>query len=323
MLKVENLSVSLPSEEGYLTVLHDLSYELKDGEILAVVGESGCGKTISALALNRVLPAGAKVTGKVLLDGVDLLKLSEEQMRKVRGAKIAMIFQDPMTSLNPAFTVANLMKETLKAHEKITSEEALKKAEGILSDVEIDKKFLFSYPHQLSGGMRQRVMIALALCCNPAVLIADEPTTSLDLTTQKQILDLLKKLQRQKNLSILFITHNLAIVNDIAHKVLVLYGGRKVETAQKETLFNNPAHPYTKGLLSSLVTLQSRGDRLPAIEGAPPPAGRIFEGCSFAERCKFATEKCFRTQPPLIEVDKDHFSLCFFSSRADGAPCAE
>lgn len=311
MLKVTNLSVSFNSPSGMVKALDGLCYTLNEGEILAVVGESGCGKTVHSLALTRLLPPGAKASGEVLYKGKDILKTEGKDLRALRGAGIGMIFQDPMMSLNPVFTVAAQMTETLRAHLKISKKEALKKSAELLAKVGIDEKFLNSYPHQLSGGMRQRVMIALALSLNPGILIADEPTTALDVTVQLQILELIKKLQKEYAASVIFITHNLAIVNNIADRVLVLYAGEKVEECSKEDLFRKPLHPYSEGLLNSVVKLSSKEKRLKAVKGAPPAPGKEFKGCKFAPRCPYASEKCKTRKPPLFEVGGGRLVKCW------------
>ncbi len=291
--------------------LDGLCYTLNEGEILAVVGESGCGKTVHSLALTRLLPPGAKASGEVLYKGKDILKTEGKDLRALRGAEIGMIFQDPMMSLNPVFTVAAQMTETLLAHLKINKKEALKKSAELLAKVGIDEKFLNSYPHQLSGGMRQRVMIALALSLNPGILIADEPTTALDVTVQLQILELIKKLQKEYAASVIFITHNLAIVNNIADRVLVLYAGEKVEECSKEDLFRKPLHPYSEGLLNSVVKLSSKEKRLKAVKGAPPAPGKEFKGCKFAPRCPYASEKCKTRKPPLFKAGGGRLVKCW------------
>ena len=312
MLKINNLSVSFDTPQGRIKVLDNLSYRLEKGEVLAVVGESGCGKTIHSLALTRLLPPGAKITsGSIIYKDRDIVKMSEPQLREVRGAGIGMIFQDPMMSLNPVFKVAFHLTETLRAHYKISKKEALEKAASLLKKVGIDEKFLNSYPHQLSGGMRQRVMTALALCLNPDILIADEPTTALDVTVQRQILELIKKLQKEFSASVIFITHNLAIVNNIADRVLVLYAGEKVEECRKEDLFKKPLHPYSEGLLNSVVRLSQNRARLKTIEGAPPAAGKDFKGCKFAARCPYAQERCKNKKPPIFNLAGGRLVKCW------------
>ena len=311
MLKIENLSVGFDTSKGRFTVLDGLSYHLKKGEILAVVGESGCGKTIHSLAITGLLPVNARITGgSIIYKNQDIAKMDENALRKVRGSGIGMIFQDPMMSLNPVFTVAAQITETLRCHTKISRKEALKQAGELLKKVGIEEKFLKAYPHQLSGGMRQRVMAALALCLHPDILIADEPTTALDVSVQRQILELIKKLQKEFSASVIFITHNLAIVNNIADRVLVLYAGQKVEECSKEDLFKKPLHPYSEGLLNSVVRLDLNDKRLKAIKGTPPAIGEVLQGCKFAPRCPYATEKCRTQTPPLFEVE-NRFVRCF------------
>jgi len=303
VLKIENLSVGFDTSKGRFTVLDGLSYHLKKGELLAVVGESGCGKTMHSLAVMGLLPANAKInSGSIIYKNKDIAQMDEKALLKVRGAGIGMIFQDPMISLNPVFTVAAQITETLRCHSKITRKQAFIQAADLLKKVGIEEKFLNAYPHQLSGGMRQRVMAALALCLHPDILIADEPTTALDVTVQRQILELIKKLQKEFSASVIFITHNLAIVNNIAERVLVLYAGQKVEECSKEDLFKKPLHPYSEGLLNSVVRLDCKDTRLKAIKGAPPAVGEVLNGCKFAPRCPYATEKCHNQKPPLFEV---------------------
>lgn len=312
MLNISDLTIDFNDDGEALTVLDGLSYNITAGEVLAVVGESGSGKTVHAMSIMRLLPQEAQIAkGQILFDGKDILKLSPKAIRAVRGAKIAMVFQDPMTALNPVFTVGEQIIETIRAHKKINKPHALREAEEMLEKVGIDKKFIDSYPHQLSGGMRQRVMIAIALCLKPQILIADEPTTALDVTVQAQILDLIKKLQKEYNMTVLFITHNLAIVDDIASRVIVLYGGQKAEEATKEELFKNPLHPYTKGLLCSIVKLGIKQDRLNAIPGAPPLPGEKFRGCNFEPRCSFKMPKCARCKPPLFNTGNGHEVRCW------------
>lgn len=311
MLKIENLSVGFDTSKGRFTVLEGLSYHLKRGEVLAVVGESGCGKTIHSLAITGLLPVNAKITGgSIIFKNQDIAKMDEKALLKVRGCGIGMIFQDPMMSLNPVFTVAAQITETLRCHSKISRKDALKQAAQLLKKVGIDEKFLKAYPHQLSGGMRQRVMAALALCLHPDILIADEPTTALDVNVQRQILELIKKLQKEFSASVIFITHNLAIVNNIADRVLVLYAGQKVEECSKEDLFKKPLHPYSEGLLNSVVRLESNDTRLKAIKGTPPAIGEVLQGCKFAPRCPYAADKCHTQKPPLFEFE-NRFVRCF------------
>ena len=302
MLKINDLSVTVKADGKTVKVLDGLSYDLKKAEVLAVVGESGSGKTLHALALMRLLPPGAQATGEIIFEGRDILKLDKEALRRLRGGKIGLVFQDAAASLNPVFTVKSQLTEALLAHNKLTGEEALAQAIKILKSVGIEEKFLTAYPHQLSGGMRQRVMIAIALCCNPGLLIADEPTTALDVTVQSQILDLLKTLKEQRDMTVIFITHDLALLYDIATRIVVLYGGRKVEEASKKDLFAAPQHPYTKGLLASIVKLGEKPEVLNAIPGVPPLPGEIFPGCNFEPRCPYSMPICKMQDPPLFDL---------------------
>lgn len=304
LLDVQDLHICFTTDQGTVPVVRGLSYKLPKGRILAVVGESGSGKTVQALSLLRLLPPTAHLTqGHIFLNGKDLTALSEKELRTVRGAKIAMIFQDPSASLNPVLTIGEQLLETILAHQKISKSAARQKVISLLKEVGISdaEKRLNDYPFQFSGGMCQRVMIAMALSLSPDVLIADEPTTALDVTIQAQILKLIRTLQQERQMSALFITHNLAVVAGIADDVLVLYGGLCMEQAPVEDLFNNPLHPYTKGLLGSLVSVDKKLNRLPAIEGQPPVPGQVGQGCPFAPRCPKALEKCFKECPPLTE----------------------
>ena len=304
ILQVRNLEISFHEQKRNLPVLRGLSYSLPKGRVLAVVGESGSGKTVQALSLLSLLPPAARVTnGEVLYNGQNVFSFSPAQLRQLRGEKIAMIFQDPSASLNPVLTVGEQLAETLRAHQKIAKKEAYKQAAKLLEKVGITEpeKRLKEYPFQFSGGMCQRVMIAMALALKPDILIADEPTTALDVTIQAQILRLIKELQQETGMSVIFITHNLALAAAIADEVLVLYAGLCMEQAPVKELFARPLHPYTKGLLGSLVSIDNKTEKLAAIAGNPPVAGEEFSGCPFAPRCAQATEKCRRQLPPLFE----------------------
>ena len=314
LLQVTDLQVSIGKGAAQSRVLRGLSYTLSKGRVLAVVGESGCGKTLHALSILRLLPSGVSITGgKILYKGQDLLTLSNEQLRQVRGAKISMIFQDPMTSLNPIRTIGKQLTETILAHQKCSKLRALARAVRLLKAVGIPdaRKRLGEYPFQFSGGQRQRIMIAMALCLRPDILIADEPTTALDVTIQAQILRLIKDLQRKSGMSAIFITHNLAIVSNVADEVLVLYAGYCVEQAAVQELFNRPLHPYTQGLLHSLVSLKQQVKQLPAIAGYPPAPGTPKEGCPFAPRCPRATDQCRASLPELVNYN-GHWVRCHF-----------
>lgn len=306
VLSVDNLQVSIGPVEQTVAVVRGLSYTLDKGKVLAVVGESGCGKTMHALSILRILPPGARITGgRILYRGQDICTLPAEELRQLRGQQIAMIFQDPMTSLNPIRTIGKQLTETILAHRSVRKLRAQAIAIRLLKKVGIAdaRKRMKEYPFQFSGGQRQRIMIAMALCLQPDILIADEPTTALDVTIQAQILKLIKKLQAQSNMAAVFITHNLALVADVADEVLVLYGGYCMEKAPVADLFANPLHPYTQGLLGSLVSLtQERREQLPAIEGYPPAPGTPKQGCPFAPRCLHATDQCRCKLPPLFTL---------------------
>ena len=318
VLEIENLHVSLKANGDILPIVRGLSYQLCKGKILAVVGESGCGKTLQALSVLRILPPAISITGgRILYHGNDIQSLSSEQLRHLRGNKISMIFQDPMTSLNPIRTIGKQLTETILAHRRCSKLRAQATAIRLLKKVGIAdaRKRMKEYPFQFSGGQRQRIMIAMALCLNPDVLIADEPTTALDVTIQAQILRLIKKLQTQSGMAALFITHNLALVSDIADEVLVLYGGYCMEKAPAAVLFANPLHPYTQGLFGSLVRLDGKmPEHLPAIEGYPPVPGTPKQGCPFAPRCPYATEKCRTNLPPLIKRE-NHEVRCWLEEK--------
>lgn len=305
ILQVQDLQISFTIDGENIPVVKGLSYTLPKGKVLAVVGESGSGKTVHALSLLRLLPPTAHICGgKILFRGKDLASLPAEELRKLRGNKISMIFQDPSASLNPVLKVGDQLTETILAHHKISKKKAREMAADLLVKVGISdaEKRLEDYPFQFSGGMCQRVMIAMALALQPDILIADEPTTALDVTIQAQILKLIKTLQKQSGMSALFITHNLAIVAQVADEVLVLYGGLCMERASAKDLFTSPLHPYTKGLLASLVTIEKKPEQLPAISGNPPvPSSQEEKGCPFAPRCAQAMEKCKTRCPDLFE----------------------
>ena len=313
ILRVENLSLSFATDTGTVPVLRGLSYNLPKGKVLAVVGESGSGKTVQSLSILKLLAPNARIDGgKIIYGGKNLLACKESTLRKVRGSKIAMIFQDPGSSLNPVLTIGEQLTETLRAHRKLSKKEAQQKAAELLTQVGIceAEKRLAEYPFQFSGGMCQRVMIAMALALNPDILIADEPTTALDVTIQAQILQLIKSLQRQNGMSVIFITHNLAVAAQVADEVLVLYAGQCMEHAPAQELFAHPLHPYTVGLLGSLARVDQKVEKLPAIAGNPPRPGEVLKGCPFAPRCAKALPKCFETCPPLFTYGDRH-TRCF------------
>ena len=298
ILKVKNLSIGFNFLDGFVEAVHGVSFELGKGETLAIVGESGCGKTISTMSVLRLLPENSKITsGEVYYDGQNLLNLTEKQMQKIRGKKIALIPQDPMTSLNPLYTVGNQLLEIIELHQGVKGKEAERLAVDALERVKIPdaKEKLKSYPHEFSGGMKQRVIIAMALACRAEIIIADEPTTALDVTVQAQIMDLLKEVKEKNNLSMILITHDLGIVSQYADKIAVMYAGHIVEFATKEILFKNPKHPYTRALLKVILDINST--HIETIEGQPPAITEKIAGCPFYPRCKKSMNICQKEYP--------------------------
>ncbi|MCM3763801.1 ABC transporter ATP-binding protein [Neobacillus niacini] len=321
LLKVDDLEVHFRSSSSVVKAVNGVSFTLKKKETLGIVGESGSGKSVTATALLRLIPnpPGKIAGGKIQFDGKDLLALSEKQMRAVRGNEISMIFQDPMTSLNPVFTVGNQIMESIRTHRKVSKKEAKQAAIDMLKLVGIPEaeKRIDMYPHEFSGGMRQRVMIAIALACNPKLLIADEPTTALDVTVQAQILDLMRNLQDTINTSIIMITHDLGVVWEMCDQVIVMYAGNTVESGSVKAIFDNPLHPYTWGLLDSQITSEiGNEEKLSAIPGTPPDLRQEIKGCHFAERCSYAQDLCRSQKPELIEVEEGHFASCHFQTKA-------
>ncbi len=320
LLKVKNLKTRFCTELGEVTAVDGVSFHVNAGETVGLVGESGCGKSVTSLSILRLFRkhSGTKLAGEIFFEQKELLTSSMEEMQEIRGNQISMIFQDPMSSLNPVYTVGNQISESLMLHQKLSKKEAYEKTIEMLSLVGIPspEKRVNDYPHQLSGGMRQRVMIAMGLCCHPKLLIADEPTTALDVTIQAQILDLMKGLQEQLQMGIMLITHDLGVVAEVCDRVLVMYLGQIVEEATVETLFENPKHPYTIGLMKSIPTIDGkRGEKLHVIEGMVPSLHQIPAGCRFAPRCPFADEKCRSHPPDLIEVGHSHKARCWHHER--------
>jgi len=319
LLSVENISTHFFTEEGAVKAVQDVSFSIKRGRTFALVGESGCGKSVTALSIMRLLPAppGKTVGGNIGFEGRNLLALSEKEMRRVRGNKIAMIFQEPMTSLNPVYTVGNQIVEAIKLHQGKSTRRAWANAVRMLKKVGIadPKQRVREYPHQMSGGMRQRVMIAMAVSCEPALLIADEPTTALDVTVQAQILDLLDELQKQNGMSILLITHDLGVVAERAEDVAVMYASRIVELADSRSLFEEPLHPYTQGLLKSLLRLGFSGQRLRTISGTVPEPLHFPAGCKFHPRCPIggSDKRCQTIEPKLREVRPGRCVACWYA----------
>ncbi len=314
LLEIEELRTVFRGRGGAVAAVDGVSLSVARGRTLGIVGESGCGKSILSLSVMRLVPQpGIVAAGRVRLDGRDLLTLPDAQMRQLRGRRIAMIFQEPMTSLNPVFTIGSQIIEAMRAHEKGTSHDALRRrAIAALDKVRIPaaERRLDEYPHQMSGGMRQRVMIAMALACSPDVLIADEPTTALDVTVQAQILDLLRDLQAQTGMAIILITHDLGVVAEMADEVAVMYAGRVVEKAPTASIFDDPQHPYTLGLLGSIPRVEETRERLLAIEGTVPPPFDLPRGCRFHPRCVFATGPCQAEVPSLRPMAEGHEAAC-------------
>ena len=313
LLEIRGLSTQFHLSGGVLKAVEGVDLTLEPGETLALVGESGCGKSITAASIMRLVPPPGRIaSGEILFKGVDLLKLSEEKMRGIRGNQIAMVFQDPMTSLNPVFTVGNQVAEGLRIHRGLSREEAESQAIEILSQVGIPapRERLSDYPHQLSGGMRQRVMIAMALSCRPELVIADEPTTALDVTIQAQILELLDRLKEETRMGLILITHNLGIVAERAHRTAIMYAGSIVEMAETGELFDNPLHPYTRGLLASLPESAAPGEKLATISGSVPDLKTELAGCPFRERCPICDQACATHKPGMNEAGKGHLVRC-------------
>jgi oligopeptide/dipeptide ABC transporter ATP-binding protein len=317
LLEVNDLKTYFDTDEGTVKAVDGVSFHIDKGETLAVVGESGSGKSVTSLSIMRLIPMppGRIAGGEMLFNGSDLVKKTERQMRKIRGNDISMIFQEPMTSLNPVYTVGDQIAEAIVLHQGKSQKQAMKMAAEMLELVGIPEpgKRVKNYPHQMSGGMRQRVMIAMALSCGPQLLIADEPTTALDVTIQAQILDLMRKLQREIGMSILFITHDLGVVAEIADRVVVMYAGRAVEEADVKTIFGRPRMPYTMGLLNSVPRVDKAAEhqaRLEAIPGNVPNPLHLPQGCAFHPRCKYATEACKEGIPPLVDTGGGHMVRC-------------
>ena len=325
LLEVEGLQTWFYTRDGVVRAVDGVSFSVAAGETLAIVGESGCGKSVTALSILRLIasPPGRILAGQIRFEGRNLLELDDEQMRGLRGNKISMIFQEPMTSLNPVLTIGRQVAEVFRLHQGLSSEQAMARAVGMLQLVNIPEaeRRVKQYPHELSGGMRQRVMIAMALACNPQLLIADEPTTALDVTIQAQILDLMRSLKARTGAAIVLITHDLGVVAEMAQRVVVMYAGRKVEEASVEALFDHPRHPYTRGLMRSVPHLSSEADggglrrRLEEIPGTVPSLKEPIAGCLFAPRCGFATERCRSESPPLEQANEGHWVACWEADR--------
>jgi oligopeptide transport system ATP-binding protein len=317
ILEVRNLKTQFQTQDGVVKAVDDVSFYVMPGETLGVVGESGCGKSMTGLSIMRLIPSppGKIVAGEILFQGDDILRMSDDQVRSIRGNDIAMIFQDPMTSLNPVLTINRQISEALQLHMGMNKGQARQRTIELLHMVGIPnaEERVDQYPHQFSGGMRQRVMIAMALSCNPKLLIADEPTTALDVTIQAQILDLMRTLQTERDTGVILVTHSMGVVAGMADRIQVMYAGHIVETASTEEIFANPRHPYTVGLLKSIPRLDAtRKEKLEPIRGLPPDLIDLPDMCPFVPRCNYAREKCEQKNPPLLEVNKGHWAACWF-----------
>ena len=316
LLQIKDLRTHFYTHEGVVKAVDGVSYELEEGETIGLVGESGSGKSVSALSIMRLIPwpPGKIISGEVIFDGVDLLKLDEAEMRKIRGNRIAMIFQEPMTSLNPVLTIGQQLAESLVLHMGMDARQARQRSGELLQLVGIPEPFsrLDQYPHQFSGGMRQRVMIAMGVSCNPRLLLADEPTTALDVTIQAQILEIMQRLSKELGTAVIIITHNLGVVARYAQRVNVMYAGRVVETGTAHDIYGQPRHPYTLGLLKSIPRLdQALKEKLDPIEGLPPDLVNLPDGCRFRPRCRFAVDRCAVEYPPFFKVGEKHGTACW------------
>lgn len=321
LLEVKDLSTHFFTDKGVVKAVDGVSFEIKKGATLGVVGESGCGKSVTAMSiLNLIDKPGKIVGGSILFDGKELVGIDDTNLRSIRGNEISMIFQEPMTSLNPVFKIGDQIIEALSLHQKMDKAHAHAKAIEMLSLVGIPRpeRVVNDYPHQLSGGMRQRAMIAMALACNPKLLIADEPTTALDVTIQAQILSLMNELKDKTNTAIMLITHNLGVVAQMADHILVMYSGKVVESSPVEELFANPCHPYTTGLLKSIPSLDEDKERLYTIEGVVPSPFNLPEGCYFAPRCERAMDICHKKRPEAVQITKEHSVSCFLYNHKEG-----
>jgi len=314
LLEVNDLTVEYHTEDGIFRAVEDLNFHLEQGKSLGIVGESGCGKTTAMLAIMRLLPeAGRILRGDVFLDGTNLLTLSTDELRKYRWDRISMIFQGAMNALNPVYTVGKQIEDALLLHDTVSKHMTKKTAERLLDMVGVSPSRANQYPHEYSGGMRQRAMIAMALACNPQIVIADEPTTALDVMVQAQILDLLKELQRELNLAVILVTHDLGVVAEICDDVLVMYGGKLAEYSNTDIIFNEAVHPYTRRLLHAFPDIDNPDEGLDSIPGHPPPLDDLPSGCRFEPRCDVSIEECARKAPPTIEVAPGHLVSCLLA----------
>ena len=312
ILEIKDLTIHYITDDEVVKAVNDISISLEEGESLGLVGETGAGKTTTAMGILGLVPnpPGKIIGGEILYKGKNLLKMSDSEMRKIRGHEISMIFQDPMTALNPVLTVGDQIMEVIQLHQKVSKAEALRRAMDMMEMVGIEGGRYNEYPHQFSGGMKQRIVIAIALACNPNLLIADEPTTALDVTIQAQVLDLIDNLKKKFNTSLLLITLDLGVVAEVCDKVAIVYAGRIVEYGTLEHIYNNPKHPYTNGLFGSIPDFSKKSHRLNPIKGLMPDPSNLPEGCAFADRCPHATEICHKKQPQAIEIEPGHTVRC-------------
>ena len=319
ILEIENLTIHYVTDDETVEAVNGISLTLKEGESLGLVGETGAGKTTTALGILRLVPdpPGRIISGSIRYKGRDLMKLSESEMRKIRGHEISMIFQDPMTALNPVLTVGDQIMEVIRLHQKVSKAEALRRAMEMMEMVGIEGGRYNEYPHQFSGGMKQRIVIAIALACNPSLLIADEPTTALDVTIQAQVLDLIDNLKKKFNTSLLLITHDLGVVADVCDKVAIVYAGRIVEYGDLEQIYNSPQHPYTIGLFGSIPDFSRKAHRLNPIKGLMPDPSNLPAGCAFADRCPDASDACRAAQPRAVETQPGHIVRCVKYDRGE------
>lgn len=321
LLQVENLETKFRTADGKLPAVRNISFSVDKEETLCIVGESGSGKSITSLSIMGLLPPNGEISrGSIFLDDNNLTEKTEEEMEQLRGNTLSMIFQEPMTALNPVLTIGYQLREPLTIHKKMSKKEANKKSIELLDKVGIPnpKEKLAQYPHELSGGMRQRVMISIALACEPSLLVADEPTTALDVTIQAQILDLMNELKAQIGMGVVFVTHDMGVVAEIADRVMVMYAGEVVEIADVESIFEDPQHPYTKGLLDSVPDVDDETQELQVIQGSMPGLDEEISGCRFHPRCPYAMETCKQKEPPLFEVTSDHSSKCWLQEVKQG-----
>jgi peptide/nickel transport system ATP-binding protein len=321
VLEVKQLNTSFFTDSGVIPAVDNVSFHINEGEILGIVGESGCGKSVTSLSIMGLVPKppGKIVSGEILLNGEDLTKVSEKRMRQVRGNDVAMIFQEPMTSLNPVYTIGNQLIEAIRLHQRMAKKKARERAVEIMKLVGLPRaeELINEYPHQLSGGMRQRVMIAMSMVCEPKLLIADEPTTALDVTIQAQILRLMKKLNEDYQTAIMLITHDLGVVAEVCERVVVMYAGKIVEEGDVHSIYKNPKHPYTIGLIKSVPDVKKKVDHLYSIPGNVPKPGSIKQGCAFAARCEYATDRCFTETPQLLSAGDGQHVRCFLHQTAE------